>query len=157
MDSEIEAPLMRSAIGGYAEKDLYEAEQLAEAIREDQTEFLPRRLAEEIRRTEAERQQAKLREAKKRKREAAAMDMPPPDIYAWSVVAGKHRSKPLQSSSRMDPGEGSSHWADTPPRKRLVAKATMGETEKLFHKGEKEKKSVPSSSKSQEYDPNNPG
>ena len=87
MDSEIEAPLMRSAIGGYAEKDLYEAEQLAEAIREDQTEFLPRRLAEEIRRTEAERQQAKLREAEKRKREAAAMDMPPPDSYAWSVQA----------------------------------------------------------------------
>ena len=84
MDSEIEAPLMRSAIGGYAEK----AEQLAEAIREDQTEFLPRRLAEEIRRTEAERQQAKLREAEKRKREAAALDMPPPDSYAWSVVAG---------------------------------------------------------------------
>ena len=25
MDSEIEAPLMRSAIGGYAEKDLYDA------------------------------------------------------------------------------------------------------------------------------------
>ena len=40
MDSEIEAPLKRSAIGGYAEKALYEAEQLAEAIREDQTELL---------------------------------------------------------------------------------------------------------------------
>ena len=155
MDSEIEAPLMRSAIGGYAEKDLYEAEQLVEAIREDQTEFLPRRLAEEIRRTEAERQQAKLREAEKRKREAAAMDMPPPD--SWSVVAGRHRSRTMQSSSRMDPGEGSSRWAETPPRKRLAAKATMGETEKLFQKGEKEKKSVPSSSQSQEYDPNNPG
>ena len=95
MDSEIEAPLMRSAIGGYAEKDLYEAEQLAEAIREDQTEFLPRRLTEEIRRSEAEPQQAKLREAEKRKREAAAMDMPLPDSYAWSMVAGKHKSRPL--------------------------------------------------------------
>ena len=57
----------------------------------------------------------------------------------------------------MDPGEGSSRWAETLPRKRLAAKATMGETEKLFQKGEKEKKSVPSSSQSQEYDPNNPG
>ena len=63
----------------------------------------------------------------------------------------------MQSSSRMDPGEGSSHWAETPLRKRLATKATMGETEKLFQKGEKEKKSVPSSSQSQEYDPNNPG
>ena len=41
-----------------------------EAIREDQNDLLPRRLAEEIRRSEAERQQAKLREAEKRKREA---------------------------------------------------------------------------------------
>ena len=54
MDLEIEPPLMRSAIGGYAEKALYDAEQLLEAIREDQTEYLPGRLAEEIRRTEAE-------------------------------------------------------------------------------------------------------
>ena len=84
-----------------------------------------------------------MREAEKRKREAAAMDMPRPDSYARSVVAGKHRSRPLQSSSRMDPGEGSSRWAETPLRKRLAAKATMGETEKLFQKGEKEKKSVP--------------
>ena len=82
MDSEVEAPLMRSAIGGYTEKDLYEAEQLAEAIRDDQTEFLPRRLAEEFRRTEAEWQLAKMREAEKRKREAASMDMPPPNSYA---------------------------------------------------------------------------
>ena len=134
MDSEIEAPLMRSAIGGYAEKDLYEAEQLAEAIREDQTEFLPRRLAEEIRRTEAARQLAKMREAEKRKQEAAAMNMPPPDSFAGSVVAGRNRSKPLKSSSRMDPGEGCSRWADTPPRKRLAAKATMGETEKIFQR-----------------------
>ena len=56
MDTEIEAPLKRSAIGGYAEKVLYEAEQLAEAIREDQTELLPKRLAEEVRRSEAELQ-----------------------------------------------------------------------------------------------------
>ena len=63
------------------------------------------------------------------------MDMPPPDSYAWSVVAGKHKSRQLQSSSRIDPGEGSSRWAETPPRKRLSAKATMGETEKLFQKG----------------------
>ena len=138
---------MRSAIGGYAEKGLYEAEQLAEAIREDQTEFLPGRLAEEIRRTEAEQQQAKLREAEKRKRETAAMEMPPPD--SWSVVAGRNRSRTMQSSGRMDSGEGCSHWAETPPRKRLAAKATMGETEKLFQRGEKEKKSAPSSSQSQ--------
>ena len=71
--------------------------------------------------------------------------------------ACKHQSKPLQSSSRIDPGEGSSCWADTTPQKRLATKATMGETEELFQKGEKEKKFVPSSSKSQEYDPNNPG
>ena len=96
-----------------------------------------------------------MREAEKRKREAAAMDMPPPD--SWSVVAGRHRSRTMQSSSRMDPGEGSSRWAETPPRKRLAAKATMGETEKLFQKGEKEKKSAASSSQSQGYDPNNPG
>ena len=63
----------------------------------------------------------------------------------------------MQSSSRMDPGEGSSRWVETQTRKRLAAKATMGETEKLFQKGEKEKKSVPSSSQSQEYDPDNPG
>ena len=56
MDTEIEAPLKRSAIGGYAEKVLYEAEQLAEAIREDQTELLPKRLDEEVRRLEAELQ-----------------------------------------------------------------------------------------------------
>ena len=80
------------------------------------------------------------------------MDMPPPD--SWSVVAGRHRSRTMQSSSRMDPGEGSSRWAETLPRKRL---ATMGETEKLFQKGEKKKKSLPSSSQSQEYDPNNSG
>ena len=73
------------------------------------------------------------------------------------MVAGRHRSRTMQSSSRMDPGEGSSRWAETPPRKRLAAKATMGETEKLFQKGEKEKKSVSGSSQSQEYDPNNPG
>ena len=85
------------------------------------------------------------------------MDMPPPDSYAWSVVASRHRSRTLQSSSMMDPGEGCSRWDETPPRKRLAAKATMGETEKLFQKGEKEKKSVPSSSQSQGYDPNNPG
>ena len=96
MDSEIEAPLKRSAIGGYAEKALYEAEQLAEAIREDQTELLPKRLADKVRRSEAELQQAKQREAEKRKREAAAMDMPPPD--SWSVVAGRHRSRTIQSS-----------------------------------------------------------
>ena len=57
----------------------------------------------------------------------------------------------------MDPGEGSSHWAESPSRKRLTAKATMGETEKLFQRGEKEKRSAPSSSQSQGYDPNNPG
>ena len=73
------------------------------------------------------------------------------------MVAGRHRSKPQQSSSRIDPGKGSSRWADTPPQKRLAAKATMGETEPVFQKGEKEKNSVASGSKSQEYDPNNPG
>ena len=89
-----------------------------------------------------------MREAKKRKREAAAMEMPPPG--SWSIVAGWHRSRTtMQSSGRMDPGEGCSHWAETPPRKRLAAKATMGETEKLFQRGEKEKKSAPSSSQSQ--------
>ena len=41
-------------------------------------------MAEEIRRTEAEWQQAKLREAEKRKREAAAMEMPPPDSWECS-------------------------------------------------------------------------
>ena len=136
MDSEIEAPLKRSAIGGYAEKVFYEAEQLAEAIREDQTELLPVRMADEFRRSEAERQQAKLREAEKRKREAAAMDMPPPD--SWSVVAGGSRSRAIQSSSRMDPGEGHSRWGEY-PRKKLTARATIGTTEKLYQKGEKEK------------------
>ena len=33
-----------------------------------------------------------------------------------------------------------SHWADTPLRKKLAAKATIGETEPVFQKGEKEKK-----------------
>ena len=109
------------------------------------------------RQSQSPNRQRSSREAEKRKREAAAMDMPPPDSYAWSVVASRHRSRTLQSSSRMDPGEGCSGWAETPLRKRLAAKATMGETEKLFQKGEKEKKSVPSSSQSQGYDPNNPG
>ena len=136
MDSEIEAPLAHSAIGGYAEKGLYEAEQLVEAIKEDQTELLPARMADEFRRLEAERQQAKQREAEKRKREAAAMDMPPPD--SWSVVAGRSRSRAIQSSSRLDPGEGHSRWGE-PSRKKLAAKATMGTTEKLFQRGEKEK------------------
>ena len=67
---------MRSAIGGYAEKASYNADQLVEAIREDQTDFLPRGLAEEVRRTEAI-EAAKKREAEKRKREVA--EMPPPD------------------------------------------------------------------------------
>ena len=58
MDLELEAPLMRSAIERYDEKDLYEAEQLAEAIREDQTEYLLRRLAEEILMNDAEKQLA---------------------------------------------------------------------------------------------------
>ena len=172
-DSEIEAPLKRSAIGGYAEKAFYEAEQLAEAIREDQTELLPVRMAEEFRRSEAERQQAKLREAEKRKREAAAMDMPPPD--RWSVVAGRHRSRTVQSGGRMDPGEGCSRWGES-PRKKLAARATMGTTKKLFQKGEKEKSATDGSgqgygshfqkgekekstaaSSCQGYDPQNPG
>ena len=122
MDSKNEAPLQHSAIGGYAEKALYEAEQLAGAVREDQTELLPVRMADEFRRSEAERQQAKLREAEKRKREAAAMDMPPPD--SWSVVAGGSRSRAIQSSSRMDPGEGHSRWGES-PRKKLAASATI--------------------------------
>ena len=116
MDSEIEAPLKRSAIGGYAEKALYEAE-----------------LTEEIRRTEAERQQAKLREAEKRKREAAAMDMPPPD--SWSVVAGRHRSRTIQSSGRIDPGEGHSRWGETPPRKEACREGYHGGDGEAFPEG----------------------
>ena len=119
-----------------------------EAIREDQNDLLPRRLAEEIRRLEAERQQAKLREAEKRKRDAAAMDMPPPD--SWSVVAGRHQSRTIQSSGRMDPGEGHSRWRES-LRKKLAARATMGATEQLFQKGENEKSTAASSS--QGYDP----
>ena len=46
IDSEIELRLQHSAIGGYAGKALYEAEQLVEAIREDQTELLPARMAD---------------------------------------------------------------------------------------------------------------
>ena len=55
----------------------------------------------------------------------------------------------------MDPGEGHSRWGETPPRKKLAPKATMGATEKLFQKGEREKSSAASSC--QGYDPNNPG
>ena len=91
VDSEVELPLMHSAIGGYAEKDLYDAEQLVAAIKEDQVEQLPARLADEFKKSENERQQAKQREAEKRKREAAAMDMPPPD--SWSMVVGRNRSR----------------------------------------------------------------
>ena len=112
------------------------AEQLVAAIKEDQTELLPARIADEFRRSETERQQAKQREAEKRKREAAAMDMPPPD--SWSVVTGRNRSRAIQSSSRLDPGEGHSRWGE-PSRKKLAAKATMGPTGQLFQKGEKEK------------------
>ena len=64
------------------------------------------------------------------------MDMPPPD--SWSVVASRHRSKSIQSGGRMDPGEGHSRWGEL-PRKKLAARATMGATELLFRKGEKEK------------------
>ena len=38
----------------------------------------------------------------------------------------------------MDPGEGHSGWGES-PRKKLAARATMGTTEKLFQKGEREK------------------
>ena len=55
----------------------------------------------------------------------------------------------------MDPGEGHSRCGETPPRKKLAAKATIGVTEKLFQKGEREKSSAASSC--QGYDPNNPG
>ena len=64
------------------------------------------------------------------------MDMPPPD--SWSVVTGRNRSRAIQSSSRLDPGEGHSRWGE-PSRKKLAAKATMGPTEQLFQRGEKEK------------------
>ena len=92
-------------------------------------------MADEFRRSEAERQQAKLREAEKRKREAAAMDMPPPD--SWSVMAGRSRSRAIQSSSRMDPGEGHSHWGEY-PRKKLTARATIGDREALPEGRERE-------------------
>ena len=144
VDSEVELPLMHSAIGGYAEKDLYDAEQLVAAIKEDQVEQLPTRLADEFKRSEAERQQAKLREAEKRKREAAAMDMPPPD--SWSVVAGRNRPRSIQSGSRLDPGEGHSRWGE-PSRKKLAAKATMGPTEQLFQRGKKERSGLESGGK----------
>ena len=157
MDSELEAPLMRSVIGGCTEKELYKAEQLSKAIREDKKEYLPSRLTEEIWRNEAKQQLAKMREAEKRKREAAIADMPPPDTYAWSEVTGRSRVKPLRSSSLIDPSEGCSRWADTPPRKKLAVKAMMGEIEPVFQKAEKEKKTAASGNKSQEYDPNNPG
>ena len=110
LDSEVELPLMHSAIGGYAEKNAYDAEQLVAAIKEDQTELLPARLADEFRRSEAERQQAKQREAEKRKREAAAMDMPPPD--SWAVVTGRNRVREIRSSSKLDPVEGHSCWGE---------------------------------------------
>ena len=81
--------------------------------------------------------------------------MPPPDTYALSVVTGRSRVKPLQSSSQIDPSEGCSHWADMPPRKKLAVKAMMGEIEPVFQKAEKEKKTAASGNKNQEYDPNN--
>ena len=65
-------------------------------------------MVDEFRRLDTDWHQAKLREAEKRKREAAAMDMPPPD--SWSVVAGRNRSRTIQSSGRLDPGEGHSQW-----------------------------------------------
>ena len=130
-------------------------------------------MADEFRRSEAECQQVKLREAEKRKREAAAMDMPPPD--SWSVVAGRSWSRTIQSSGRMDPGEGHSRWGES-PRKKLAARATMGTKEKLFQKGEREKSATDGSgqgygghfqkgerenstaaSSCQGYDPQNPG
>ena len=48
LDSEVELPLMHSAIGGYAEKNTYDAEQLVAAIKDDQTELLPARMADEF-------------------------------------------------------------------------------------------------------------
>ena len=137
VDSEVELPLMRSAAGGYAEKEKYTPEQLAAAIKEDQVEQLPARLADEFRKSEVERQQAKQREAEKRNRETAAMDMPPPD--SWSTVVSR-KSRQIHSSSTMDPGEGHSRWGE-PCRKKLAAKATIGPTEPLFQRGEKEKTS----------------
>ena len=137
VDSEVELPLMRSAAGGYAEKDRYTAEQLAAAIKEDQVEQLPVRLAEEFRQSENEKQQARLREAEKRKRESAAMDMPPPD--SWSTVVSR-KSRQIHSSNRMDPGEGHSGWGE-PCRKKLAAKTAIGPTEQLFQRGEREKDS----------------
>ena len=66
------------------------------------------------------------------------MDMPPPD--SWSTVVSRNRSRSIQSSSRLDPGEGHSRWGE-PSRKKLAAKATIGPTEQLFQRGEKEKTS----------------
>ena len=75
----------------------------------------------------------------------------------------------------MDPGEGHSRWGES-PRKKLAARATMGATEKLFQKGEREKSPAAGScqgyellfqkgekeksttaSSCQGYDPQNPG
>ena len=56
----------------------------------------------------------------------------------------------IQSSGRMDPGEGHSRWGEL-PRKKLAARATMGATEQLFQKGEKEKSTAAGSG--QGYDP----
>ena len=66
------------------------------------------------------------------------MDMPPPD--SWSTVVSRNRSRSIQSSSQLDPGEGHSRWGE-PSRKKLAAKATIGPTEQLFQRGEKEKDS----------------
>ena len=70
------------------------------------------------------------------------MDMPPPD--SWSLVSGRSRSRAIQSSSRLDPGEGHSRWGE-PSRKKLATTATIGTTEKLFQRGEKEKSANESS------------
>ena len=156
MNAEVEAPILRSAIGGYAEKASFEAVQLVEAIREDQTEYLPRQMAEEVRRAEA-LEAAKKREAEKRKREAA--EMPPPDT--WSLVASRGRSKTLQSSSRLSSGEGCSSWGELPPKKKMAARPTLGEVQPLFQKGEKEKKTAcydqSRAASGYGYDPSNPG
>ena len=56
----------------------------------------------------------------------------------------------IQSSGRMDPGEGHSRWGES-LRRKLAARATMGATEQLFQKGEKEKSTAASSSR--DYDP----
>ena len=173
MDYELEPDQMRSAIGGYAMAAKFGELQLLESVRMDQADMLPRRLAEEIRRTERDLEMAKRKEAeRKRKEMVTASENLSTNRNPWlTVEPRKHRFKSRRQ--QLESGEGCSSWADQPPERKLKARATLaGNPEPAFSRqqaaGSEQGSCDPnprgcgaegsaSCSQSSEYDPTSPG